>query len=289
MSIENLTSNKIFNGWHEQYTHESAVLSCIMRFAIYLPPQASNSNKVPVVYWLSGLTCTDENFMQKAGALRIAAELGIAIVTPDTSPRGDNVPDDVEGAWDFGLSAGFYVNATEKPWDEHYQMYDYILEELPIIIERNFPVSDQKAISGHSMGGHGALVLALRNPTKYSSVSAFSPISNPVNCPWGKKAFMNYLGNESKLWQQYDASLLISNNTYQHIPALVDQGLSDDFLRVQLDPESLVKAAKISDFPLIHRMHEGYDHSYYFISSFIEDHMRFHHENFAIHAACKVE
>jgi len=288
VSIENLTSNKIFNGWHEQYTHESAVLSCIMRFAIYLPPQASNSNKVPVVYWLSGLTCTDENFMQKAGALRIAAELGIAIVTPDTSPRGENVPDDIEGAWDFGLSAGFYVNATEKPWDEHYQMYDYILEELPTIIEKNFPVSDKKAISGHSMGGHGALVLALRNPTKYSSVSAFSPISNPVNCPWGKKAFMNYLGNESQLWQKYDASLLISNNTYQHLPALVDQGLSDDFLRAQLDPESLVKAAKVSDFPLIHRMHEGYDHSYFFISSFIEDHMRFHHENFAINADCKI-
>jgi S-formylglutathione hydrolase len=186
MSIENLSSNKSFGGWHKQYSHQSDTLGCVMRFAIYLPPQMASGQKVPVVYWLSGLTCTDENFMQKAGAHRVAAELGIAIVAPDTSPRGDDVAND--DGYDLGQGAGFYVNATESPWNTHYRMYDYVLNELPALVESVFPVTDQRSVAGHSMGGHGALVLALRNPQTYQSVSAFSPISNPVSCPWGKKS-----------------------------------------------------------------------------------------------------
>lgn len=187
MTLENISANKSFGGWHKQYSHRSAVLNCEMRFAIYLPPQAATGVKVPVMYWLSGLTCTDENFMQKAGAQRIAAELGIAIVAPDTSPRGEDVADDPEGSYDFGLGAGFYLNATREPWNRHYQMYDYVVNELPELIENNFQVGQQRAISGHSMGGHGALIIALRNPERFNSVSAFSPITNPVSCPWGKK------------------------------------------------------------------------------------------------------
>ncbi len=188
MSLENISSNKLFGGWHKQYTHESKSLGCTMRFAIYLPPQ-SLEQPVPVLYWLSGLTCTDENFMQKAGAQRIASELGIAIVAPDTSPRGDNIPDDPEAAYDFGLGAGFYVNATQPPWNQHYRMYDYVVSELPDLIEKYFPVSKKRSISGHSMGGHGALTIALRNPDRYLSVSAFSPISNPINTPMTKSVY----------------------------------------------------------------------------------------------------
>ena len=275
MSIENLSSNKSFGGWHKQYSHVSSTLNCTMRFAIFLPPQASTGAKVPVLYWLSGLTCTDENFMQKASAQRLAAELGIAIVAPDTSPRGDDVADD-EG-YDLGKGAGFYVNATQAPWSRHYQMYDYVVNELPELIESMFPVSDQRSISGHSMGGHGALVIALRNAERYQSVSAFSPITNPVNCPWGQKAFTAYLGSDTSTWREYDASLLI-RDAQQQVPALVDQGEADDFLAEQLKPEVLVAAAKVNDkdYPLELRSHEGYDHSYYFIASFIEDHLRFH-------------
>ncbi|MFD2231837.1 S-formylglutathione hydrolase [Alkalimarinus sediminis] len=273
MTIENLSSNKSFGGWHKQYSHVSKSLNCTMRFAIYLPPQASNGQEVPVLYWLSGLTCTDENFMQKAGAHRIAAELGIAIVAPDTSPRGDDVADD-EG-YDLGKGAGFYVNATQAPWNRHYHMYDYIVNELPALIESTFPVSNKRAISGHSMGGHGALMITLRNPERYLSVSAFSPISNPSNCPWGKKAFTAYLGEDSAAWRHYDTSILM-RDAKDKIPGLVDQGLADDFLTEQLKPELLEAAAKANDYPLEVRLHEGYDHSYYFIASFIEDHLRFH-------------
>ena len=275
MSIENLSSNKSFGGWHKQYSHVSSTLNCTMRFAIFLPPQASTGAKVPVLYWLSGLTCTDENFMQKASAQRLAAELGIAIVAPDTSPRGEDVADD-EG-YDLGQGAGFYVNATQAPWNRHYQMYDYVVNELPELIESMFPVSDQRSISGHSMGGHGALVIALRNAERYQSVSAFSPITNPMNCPWGQKAFTAYLGTDTSTWREYDASLLI-RDAQQQVPALVDQGEADDFLAEQLKPEVLVAAAKANDkdYPLELRTHEGYDHSYYFIASFIEDHLRFH-------------
>lgn len=273
--LTQLSKAKTFDGWHYQYSHQASTTHCTMRFAIYLPPQASDKNKVPVLYWLSGLTCTDENFMQKAGALKMAAELGIAIVSPDTSPRGEDVPDDENGDYDFGQGAGFYVNATQAPWQQHYQMYDYVLTELPDLIEANFPVTDKRAISGHSMGGHGALVLALRNPERFSSVSAFSPICNPMNAPWGKKAFSHYLGEDQQQWQQYDASLLVAK-AEKTIPALVHQGSDDDFLAEQLMPESLTLAAEKSDYPLQFERVDGYDHSYYFISTFIEQHLRFH-------------
>lgn len=278
MNVENLSSNKSFGGWNKQYSHYSEVLDCQMRFAIYLPPQAATGETVPVLYWLSGLTCTDENFMQKAGAQRVAAELGIAIVAPDTSPRGEDVPDDPAAAYDFGLGAGFYVNATQAPWSKHYQMYDYVVRELPALVESVFPVSDRRAISGHSMGGHGALIVALRNAERYVSVSAFSPISNPVNCPWGQKALGNYLGDDRQNWAQYDASELMKLCETQ-LPALVDQGAADDFLLEQLRPDTLEAAAKASGYPLELRLQEGYDHSYFFIASFIEDHLRFHAAN----------
>jgi S-formylglutathione hydrolase len=276
MTIENISVNKSFGGWHKQYSHQSKVLNCAMRFAIYLPPHVSSGQKVPVLYWLSGLTCTDENFMQKAGALRIAAELGIAIVAPDTSPRGEGIAND-EG-YDLGMGAGFYVNATQAPWNRHYQMYDYIVNELPNIIEAAFPVSDKRAISGHSMGGHGALTIGLRNPERYSSMSAFSPICNPVKAPWGKKAFAAYLGKDKTAWESYDSSELMRKATL-FIPAKVDQGGADDFLKDQLKPEVLEAAAKINGYPLQLAIHEGYDHSYYFISSFIEEHLRFHDQH----------
>ena len=276
MTIENISVNKSFDGWHKQYRHHSNVLNCEMRFAIYLPPQASNGKKVPVLYWLSGLTCSDENFMQKAGALRMAAELGIAIVAPDTSPRGADVADD-EG-YDLGQGAGFYVNATQAPWNRHYHMYDYVVDELPKLIESMFPVSDKRSIAGHSMGGHGALVIALRNSDAYQSVSAFSPISNPINSPWGKKAFTAYLGRDMSTWSEYDASVLMRQAT-NLVPALVDQGDGDNFLAEQLKPEMLEAAAGVSGYPLALNIREGYDHSYYFISSFIENHLRFHAEH----------
>ena len=276
MSIENLSCNKSFGGWHKQYQHTSSSLNCAMKFAIYLPPQATSGKKVPVLYWLSGLTCSDENFMQKAGAHRIATELGIAIVAPDTSPRGESVADD--DAYDLGQGAGFYVNATQAPWNRHYQMYDYVVNELPTLIEATFPVSDRRAISGHSMGGHGALTIALRNPERYKSVSAFSPICNPIDCPWGQKAFSAYLGDDTSTWQQYDASVLIRKAS-RHLPALVDQGEGDGFLAEQLKPEALELAAKAIDYPLELRRRDGYDHSYYFIASFIEDHLRFHSDH----------
>ncbi|SDW55274.1 S-formylglutathione hydrolase [Marinobacter mobilis] len=278
--LENVSANKCFGGWHKQYRHFSRTLGCTMRFAVYLPPQAMVGENVPVLYWLSGLTCTDENFMQKAGAQRMAAELGLAIVAPDTSPRGDEVPDDPAQAYDLGLGAGFYVNASEAPWSRHYQMYDYVVKELPELIEAHFPVSDRRAISGHSMGGHGALTIALRNPERYRSVSAFSPISHPVDCPWGQKAFRAYLGDDQALWREYDASLLMAD-TRATLPALVDQGMDDAFLERELKPETLEAAARASGYPLTLRRHEGYDHSYYFIASFIGDHLQFHSRQLA--------
>jgi len=273
MTIENVSVNKCFGGWHKQYSHYAKTVNCDMRFAIYLPPQISTGKKVPVLYWLSGLTCTDENFMQKAGALRIAAELGIAIVAPDTSPRGSDIAND--DGYDLGQGAGFYVNATQAPWNRHFQMYDYVVKELPEIIEANFPVSNARSISGHSMGGHGALTIAMLNPERYQSMSAFSPISNPLNCRWGQKALTAYLGLDKKLWHKHDASELMKQAT-QFVPGKVDQGLADDFITEQLKPEALTEAAKKNNYPLELNLHEGYDHSYYFISSFIEEHLRFH-------------
>lgn len=263
-----------FNGRQLQYSHTSAVLNCEMRFGIFLPPQAEKK-KVPVLYWLSGLTCTDENFTQKAGAQRIAAELGIALVMPDTSPRGEDVPDDENGAYDFGLGAGFYLNATQAPWSKHYRMYDYVVSELPELIEAEFSVNGMRSISGHSMGGHGAITIGLKNPDKYRSISAFSPISNPVNCPWGQKALGLYLGDDQEAWAAYDSSELLRRATEQP-PLLVDQGLADNFLTEQLRPETLDDAATESGYRMTLRRQPGYDHSYFFISTFIEDHLRFH-------------
>ena len=271
--LENISQNKVFNGWHKQYSHQSSALNCQMRFAVYLPQQASADNPVPVLYWLSGLTCTDENFMQKAGAFRIASELGMAIVAPDTSPRGEAVADD-EG-YDLGKGAGFYVNATEQPWTSHYQMYDYVTAELPKLIEENFPVSTKKSIAGHSMGGHGALVLGLRNADQYQSISAFAPIVNPTQCPWGQKAFSAYLGDNKDSWKAYDACELLRANGAS-LPILVDQGDADQFLQEQLKTEALVAAAEVHNVDLTVRMQPGYDHSYYFIASFIEEHLAFH-------------
>ncbi|WP_421246160.1 S-formylglutathione hydrolase [Aeromonas sanarellii] len=274
MNLDIISSNKSFGGWHKQYRHRSNVLGCEMRFAIYLPPQALTGQKVPVLYWLSGLTCTDENFMQKAGAQRVAAELGIALVAPDTSPRGEGIPDDP--GYDLGMGAGFYVNATQTPWRDHYQMYDYVTRELPELIETHFPVSTKRAISGHSMGGHGALIAALREPGRYRSVSAFSPISHPSRCPWGQKALGAYLGNNPLLWQEWDACQLLRHHDSPPLPTLVDVGLDDPFLAEQLSIDTLAEVATTRAWPLTLNRHPGYDHSYYFVASFIEAHLRFH-------------
>lgn len=276
--MERIAKIRSFDGYIERYKHHSNTTNCDMIFGIYLPPQAQQQ-PVPVLYWLSGLTCTDENFMQKAGAQRIAAELGVAIVCPDTSPRGTDLPGEHD-SYDFGSGAGFYLNATQAPWDQHYQMYDYVVEELPMLIQQHFPVTDKCSISGHSMGGHGALTIALKNPQRYQSVSAFAPISHPTNCPWGEKVFSQYLGEDKTQWEQYDTALLIAKTSAhannKKIPLLVDQGDADDFLEEQLQPQALSVACDENDHPLTLRMQSGYDHSYFFIASFIEDHLRYH-------------
>ncbi len=273
-----LATSRCFEGEQRRYQHESAVLNCTMKFSVFLPPQAllASPQRVPVLYWLSGLTCTDENFVHKAGAQRLAAVLGIAIVTPDTSPRGDDVPGASDKAWDLGLGAGFYVNATQHPWEKHYQMYDYVVNELPTLVEANLPLdSGRRAISGHSMGGHGALVVALRNPGRYRSVSAFAPIVAPSRCAWGRKAFGNYLGSDEQTWAPYDATALL-RQAQKRLPMLIDQGDADSFLQEQLQPDLLLQAARDCDYPLQYRSRPGYDHSYYFIATFIEEHLRFH-------------
>lgn len=275
MNLEIVSSNKSFGGWLKRYRHRSRELNCDMRFAIYLPPLAEQGERLPVLYWLSGLTCSEENFMQKAGALRLAAELGLVLVAPDTSPRGPDVPGDPDGAWDFGHGAGFYLNASAKPWARHYRMHDYVVHELPALIEEHFPVSQRRGISGHSMGGHGALVCALRNPRRYQSVSAFAPIANPMDCPWGEKAFSRYLGEDRSNWKEWDACALLAE-AGEKLPMLVDQGDADSFLAEQLKPEALRRAAEAAGHPLMLRLQPGYDHSYYFIASFIEDHLRHH-------------
>ena len=275
MALEQIGSNQSFGGQQLRYKHQSSVLNCEMTFSIYLPPQAEKG-PVPVLYWLSGLTCNDENFVQKAGAQQHAAEHGIAIVCPDTSPRGDGVADDPEGAYDMGLGAGFYVNATQQPWVEHYQMYSYITDELPALINGEFPVDSQRAsISGHSMGGHGALTIALKNPGQYKSVSAFSPIVSPLSCPWGDKVLSNYSGDDRETWAQYDSVELVKSAT-EHLPVLVDQGDSDNFLVEQLKTELLISAAEKADYPMQIRMQPNYDHSYFFIATFIGEHIAFH-------------
>lgn len=270
-----ISTNKCFGGEQRRYHHRSDSVSCDMTFSVYLPPQASEQ-PVPVLYWLSGLSCSDENFVTKAGAQRYAAEHGIAIIAPDTSPRGEDVADDPDGAYDFGIAAGFYLNATQPPYATHYRMYDYICEELPTLAAAQLPIAaEQSAISGHSMGGHGALTIAFRNPGRFKSVSAFAPVCAPTRCPWGRKAFTGYLGSEQGLWREYDASLLISQ-TRQRPPLLIDQGSADGFLAEQLKPELLVAEAERNDYPITYRLQEGYDHSYYFIATFIGEHIEFH-------------
>ena len=254
--MELISENKVAQGWHRRYQHKSSALNCSMNFAVFLPSQASSENPVPVLYWLSGLTCTDENFMQKAGVFKAAAKAGIAIVAPDTSPRGEGVADNE--SYDLGQGAGFYLNATQPPWSAHYHMYDYITQELPTLIEGQLPVTEVKSISGHSMGGHGALTIGIKNPDLYRSISAFSPISNPSQCPWGIKAFTHYLGQDSETWQQYDASLLLTK-AKSKLPIMVDQGSDDDFLQEQLKPEALQAAAKQHGSELLLNIREGYD------------------------------
>ena len=252
-----------------------------MNFSVYLPPQASRA-QCPVVYWLSGLTCTDENFITKAGAQRVAAELGLILVCPDTSPRGTDIPGEHD-AYDFGSGAGFYVDATEEPWKNNYRMYSYVTKELPTLVENAFPViPDKRSVFGHSMGGHGALVCALRNPGFYKSASAFSPICNPTKCAWGVRAFTGYLGGDkTNTWKQYDACELAATYSGPKLNILADQGSEDNFLaQGQLVPENLVTAcAGNENVALVSREQEGYDHSYYFIATFVEEHLRFHADN----------
>ena len=275
MSLNELSSIKSYGGLQKRFEHPSNTCNCTMTFSIFLPKEAE-SQKVPALYWLSGLTCTDENFVTKAGAQAHASQHGLAIIAPDTSPRGENVPDDPEGAYDFGLAAGFYVNATKPPFNQHYHMYDYITQELPTLINANFNIDPERVgIFGHSMGGHGALTIALNNPGVYKSVSAFAPISSPINCPWGKKALTGYLGEDQATWQKHDASHMIQA-AQEKLPLLVDQGDADPFLTEQLKPELLQEAADKAAHPLNLRLQPGYDHSYFFIATFMADHITHH-------------
>ena len=272
--MEMLEEHRCFDGWQQRWRHDSSTLNCPMTFSIFLPPPRDHTPP-PVLYWLSGLTCNDENFTTKAGAQRVAAELGIVLVMPDTSPRGEQVAND--DGYDLGQGAGFYLNATQPPWATHYQMYDYLRDELPALIQSQFNVSDRCAISGHSMGGHGALIMALKNPGKYTSVSAFAPIVNPCSVPWGIKAFSTYLGEDKNAWLEWDScALMYASNAQDAIPTLIDQGDNDQFLADQLQPAVLAEAARQKAWPMTLRIQPGYDHSYYFIASFIEDHLRFH-------------
>ena len=275
--MKKIESIKEAGGWLHRYTHSSSSCHCEMTFSVYLPPLAE-TEKVPAVYWLSGLTCTDDNFRTKAGAQRYAAELGLALIIPDTSPRGDNVPD-AKDRYDLGQGAGFYVNASRQPWSQHYQMYGYVTQELPELIDANFPViPGLRSISGHSMGGHGALICALKNSGMYRSASAFAPICNPVNSAWGQGCFSSYLGDDTSSWEAYDATCLVTAGA-EKLPVLIDHGLDDEFLAEYLHPQKLKSACDAAKFPINLRMHEGYDHSYHFIATFIGEHLRFHEKS----------
>jgi len=274
MSLTIVSENHAFDGTQGVYSHESEQLGCTMRFSVFVPEQASSEPR-PVLFWLSGLTCTEENFTTKAGAQRYAAEHGLVIVAPDTSPRGDDVPDDE--AYDFGKGAGFYVNATEAPWSKHFHMYDYITGELPALIFKHFPArADAQGIFGHSMGGHGALTIALRNPDTFKSVSAFAPIVAPMQCPWGEKAFTGYLGPDKEHWAPHDATELVKAGARFPGEILIDQGGADNFLEEQLKPRLFEQACADAGQPMELHIRAGYDHSYYFIASFIGDHIAHH-------------
>ncbi len=270
--MERIESHACHGGRQEVWRHASASLACEMRFGIYLPPQ-TEAARCPVLYWLSGLTCSEQNFISKAGAQRYAAEHGLILVAPDTSPRGSAVAD--ADGYDLGQGAGFYLNATQAPWAAHYRMYDYVVDELPALVEAQFPATAARAISGHSMGGHGALVIALKNPGRYRSVSAFAPIVAPMQVPWGEKAFSAYLGDDRATWRAWDASELIAS-ACERLPLLIDQGDADEFLASQLQPERLEAACAAAGHPLTLRRQSGYDHSYYFIASFIDAHLAHH-------------
>jgi S-formylglutathione hydrolase len=275
--FEVINQHRCFDGTVGFYEHDSGTIGAAMRFAVFVPPQG-RSGRVPVLYYLAGLTCTEETFMIKAGAQRMAAELGLMLVAPDTSPRGLNLPADT-ASWDFGVGAGFYLDATQEPWSKNYRMYSYITEELRTLIETRFPADGARTgIFGHSMGGHGALTLGMRNPALYRSISAFAPISAPSQVPWGQKAFTGYLGADQSQWSAYDAAQIVAGLTdaasRPHI--LIDQGLADQFLEKQLPQHVFEAAARKVGYPLTLRRHEGYDHSYYFISTFMEDHLRHH-------------
>ena len=276
--MELIESTQVFDGKLNKYRYDSSSLQCKTNINCFFPKNAM-AQPTAVLYWLSGLTCTEDNFMQKAGALQLASALGIAIIAPDTSPRGEGIPDD-EG-YDLGVGAGFYVNATQSPWDANYQMYDYIAKELPLAIESCFEFSGRRAIAGHSMGGHGALIVGLSNTNRYTSISAFSPIVSPSSCPWGVKAFSNYLGEDQSLWPQYDACLLLEN-AVNVPPILIDQGTADQFFEQQLQTGKIedVFARKTHTATVNYR--EGFDHSYYFIATFINDHLNFHAEHLGI-------
>ncbi len=288
--MKKVESHKLHGGELQVWQHTSATTHTEMKFAIYLPPKAivneatktteTTVQKCAVLYWLSGLTCTEQNFIQKSGFAGYASRHNVIVVAPDTSPRGvdisgNDVPDD--SAYDLGQGAGFYVNATQAPWTTHFQMYDYIVDELPNLIEQHFLASDQRSIFGHSMGGHGALMIALRNPQRYASVSAFSPIVAPSQVPWGQKAFSAYLGDDQSTWASYDSLAWMKQSAHsKKLALLIDQGSGDEFLAEQLKPELFAQAAKDANYPMTLRMHDGYDHSYYFISSFIADHFAHH-------------
>ncbi len=276
-ALECVSEYACFGGTVGYYAHNAQSTACRMRFAVFVPPQARDG-RVPVLYYLAGLTCTEETFMIKAGAQRVAAELGLMLVAPDTSPRGVPLPGDSD-SWDFGVGAGFYLDATTEPWSRHYRMYSYVTRELPARIAAHFPADTaRQGIFGHSMGGHGALTIALKNPGQYCSVSAFAPIAAPMQSPWGRKAFSNYLGPDQAQWSGYDATALAGGmaDAADHPPILIDQGLADKFLAEQLQPHLFEAACRRAGYPLILRQHEGYDHGYYFISSFMEDHLRHH-------------
>jgi S-formylglutathione hydrolase len=274
--LELIESHASFGGTQRIYRHESKAIGLPMRFSVFMPKEAS-AKKVPALFYLAGLTCTEETFPIKAGAQRFAAQHGIALIAPDTSPRGANLPGEAD-AWDFGVGAGFYVDATQEPWAKHYRMYSYVRDELRETVLNELPVDGAKlGIFGHSMGGHGALMLALRNPDIYRSVSAFAPIAAPMRCPWGEKAFSGYLGSDREAWKQYDASELVGEAAQKFAEGiLVDQGLADHFLAEQLNPDVFEAACKAAGQPLTLRRHEGYDHGYFFISTFIEDHLAHH-------------
>ncbi|MDR3476449.1 MAG: S-formylglutathione hydrolase [Gammaproteobacteria bacterium] len=275
MTINIISQQKCFGGTQFIYSHTAKTTHCTMRLGVFLPPKAK-MEPVPALYWLSGLTCTEENFVIKAGAQRMAALLGIAIITPDTSPRGLGIPGESEG-FDFGFGAGFYLDATIEPWVQNYQMYSYITQELPELIRTHLPIDANRiGISGHSMGGHGALTIALKNPDYFKSVSAFAPICSLTQCPWGEKALQGYLGDNPVAWQDYDATALIKTRGWRGPEILIDQGTADSFLTEQLKPELFIAAAKTANVPVTYRFQEDYDHSYFFIATFIDNHLKFH-------------